>query len=138
MANLKKIKKKEWEMSKKYFSAPGAQGPYSLAVKAGDYLYISGQIGHIDADGKPLASVETQTKRCLEKMAELLKTAGASFDDVVKTTVFLKNQEDFAKMNSVYTVFFSGTKPARSTVIAGMVFPEIMVEIEAIAYLPQV
>lgn len=124
-------------MSKKYFSAPGAQGPYSLAVKAGDYLYISGQIGHTDADGRPLASVESQTKRCLEKMADLLKTAGASFDDVVKTTVFLKNQEDFTKMNGVYTIFFSGAKPARSTVIAGMVFPEILVEIEAVAYLPE-
>ncbi|AAW39685.1 RidA family protein [Dehalococcoides mccartyi] len=125
-------------MTKKYFSAPGAQGPYSLAVRAGDYLYISGQIGHTDIEGKPLAGVEAQTKRCLEKMAELLKEAGASFDDVVKTTVFLKSQEDFAKMNSVYTTFFSAPKPARSTVIAGMVFPEIVVEIEAVAYLPGV
>ncbi|BAZ97504.1 MULTISPECIES: RidA family protein [Dehalococcoides] len=125
-------------MTKKYFSAPGAQGPYSLAVRAGDYLYISGQIGHTDKEGKPLAGVEAQTKRCLEKMSELLKEAGASFDDVVKTTVFLKSQEDFAKMNSVYTTFFSAAKPARSTVIAGMVFPEIVVEIEAVAYLPGV
>ncbi|GMW05052.1 MAG: reactive intermediate/imine deaminase [Dehalococcoides mccartyi] len=125
-------------MTKKYFSAPGAQGPYSPAVRAGDYLYISGQIGHTDKEGKPLAGVEAQTKRCLEKMAELLKDAGAYFDDVVKTTVFLKSQEDFAKMNSVYTTFFSAAKPARSTVIAGMVFPEIVVEIEAVAYLPGV
>ena len=114
-------------------SLPGV--PFSPAIKAGDYIFVSGQVGHVDSQGKKLEGVEDQTKQVLDNMRRVLEAAGASMDDVVKTTVFLVRAEDFPKMNEVYKSYFMRDLPARSTVIvAALARPEIVVEIEGIAY----
>ena len=122
-------------MTKKVISIPGAPKlPLSPAISAGDFIFVSGQGGHKDAEGKEAKGIETQTKVCLEKVKRVLTAAGASMDDVVKATIFLRNAEDFTKMNEVYQGFFPDDKPARSTVLTGLVLPEMLVEIECIAY----
>ena len=122
-------------MTKKVISIPGAPKlPLSPAVRSGDFIFVSGQGGHKDTEGKEAKGIEAQTKICLEKVKRVLAAAGASMDDVVKATVFLRNAEDFTKMNEVYQGFFPDDKPARSTVITGLVLPEMLVEIECIAY----
>ncbi|MFQ5996169.1 MAG: RidA family protein [Dehalococcoidales bacterium] len=116
-------------------SLPGV--PYSPGMKAGDYIFVSGQIGHVDREGNKVEGVEAQTRQTLENMKRVLETAGASLSDVVKTTVFLVKAEDFTKMNEVYKSYFTKDFPARSTVIvAALARPEVIVEIEGIAYRP--
>jgi 2-iminobutanoate/2-iminopropanoate deaminase len=116
-------------------SLPGV--PFSPAIKAGDYIFVSGQVGHVDGQGKKLEGIEAQTRQVLDNMRRVLEAAGASMDDVVKTTVFLVRAEDFPKMNEVYKSCFTQDLPARSTVIvAALARPEIVVEIEGIAYRP--
>ena len=122
-------------MAKKVISVPGAPKlPLSPAVRAGDFIFVSGQGGYKDAEGKEAEGIEAQTKVCLEKVKQVLTAASASMDDVVKVTVFLRNAENFTRMNEVYQDFFPGDKPARATVITGLVLPEMLVEIECIAY----
>ena len=116
-------------------SLPGV--PFSPAIKAGDYIFVSGQVGYVDSQGKKLEGVEAQTRQVLDNMRRVLEAAGASMDDVVKTTVFLVRAEDFPKMNEVYKSYLTRDLPARSTVIiAALARPEIVVEIEGIAYRP--
>lgn len=111
--------------------------PFSNGTKAGDYIFVSGQIGHVDGKGNKLEGIEAQTRQVMENIKAVLKAAGASFADVVKTTVFLTNRNDFARMNEVYRSYFTKNFPARSTVIvAGLARPEMIVEIECIAYRP--
>ena len=111
--------------------------PYSPGMKAGDYIFVSGQIGHVDSEGNKVEGVEAQTRQTLEKMRRVLEAAGASLSDVVKTTVFLVKADDFAKMNEVYKSYFTKDYPARSTVIvAALVRPEVLIEIECVAYRP--
>ena len=111
--------------------------PYSPGMKAGDYIFVSGQVGHVDGEGNKVEGIEAQTRQVLEKMKSVLAAAGASLSDVVKTTVFLVGADDFAKMNEVYKTFFDKDYPSRSTVIvAALARPEIIVEIECIAYKP--
>ena len=126
-------------MPKQVFNLPGAVSgvPYSSATKAGPLVFVSGQVGALDDAGKPISTVEGQTRQLLKKMKIALEAAGASLSDVTKTTVFLVNVNDFAVMNQVYKEFFPKEPPARSTVIvAGLAKPEWLVEIEAIAYKP--
>ena len=126
-------------MPKQVFNLTGAVPgvPYSSATKAGPLVFISGQIGALDNAGKPISTVEGQTRQLLKKMKIALEAAGASLSDVTKTTVFLVNVNDFAVMNQVYKEFFPKEPPARSTVIvAGLAKPEWLVEIEATAYKP--
>ena len=111
--------------------------PYSPGVKAGDYIFVSGQVGHVDGKGNKLTGIEAQTRQVLQNMKGVLAAAGVSLSDVVKTTVFLVKADDFAKMNEVYKTFFAKDYPSRSTVIvAALARPEIIVEIECIAYRP--
>ena len=111
--------------------------PYSPGMKAGDYIFVSGQLGHVDGKGNKVEGIEAQTRQVLENMKGVLAAASASLSDVVKTTVFLVKAEDFAKMNEVYKTFFDKDYPSRSTVIvAALARPEIIVEIECIAYKP--
>jgi 2-iminobutanoate/2-iminopropanoate deaminase len=126
-------------MKKEIVTVTGAPPlPFSPAVKAGGFIFVSGQLGIVDAAGKPLAGIEAQTGQCLENMKRVLEAAGASLDDVVKVTVFLRREEDFAAMNRVYQSYFAVDKPARSTVIAGLVMPEMLIEIDCIAASPGV
>jgi len=111
--------------------------PFSQVVRAGDYLFLSGQGGFKDPrTGKAIHGIEAQTKQCLENMKQVLETASSSLDDVVKVTVFLGNRNDFEKMNKVYQAFFPNGYPARSTAITGLAIPEMLVEIECVAYSP--
>jgi len=110
----------------------------SPGMKAGDFIFVTGQVGAVDDSGKPVVGVEAQTRQTLKNMQKVLQAGGASMDDVVKTTVFLVNVNDFAAMNKAYVQYFNKEdKPARSTVIvAGLAKPDWVVEIESIAYRP--
>ena len=122
---------------REFIILPGkAEMPFSSAVRAGDYIFVSGTTGHLDAQGNSVAGTEAQTKQCLENMKQALQAAGASLSDVVKATVFLVNVDNFAKMNGVYKSYFPKDCPARATVITGLVSPDMLVEIECVAYKP--
>ena len=117
-------------------SAPAAIGPYSQAVRAGDFLFVSGQIPLDPATGAVVAGdASAQTRRVLENLGEILKAAGASFAGVVKTTVYLADLNDFAAMNEVYADFFGSPAPARATVQVSRLPRDVRVEIEAVVYL---
>ena len=114
--------------------APQAIGPYSQAIRAGDLLFVSGQIPLDPATGTLVeGDIATQTRRVLDNLAAILAAAGASFEHVVKTTVFLLDMDDFAAMNAVYGRHFGDHKPARSTVEAARLPKDVLVEIEAVA-----
>ena len=117
-------------------NAPAAIGPYSQAVRAGNLLFISGQVPLDPASGQPVeATIQAQAARSLENVKAILAQAGAGMETVVKTTVFLKDMEDFAEMNRVYQTFFPENCPARSAVQAARLPKDVLVEIEAIAVL---
>ena len=125
-------------MVKKIITVPDApELPFSPAIKAGDYIFVSGQVGFVDDRGEEVKGIEAQTRLCLENIKRVLTEANASLEDVVKVTVFLRNAKDFATMNEVYQSYFLEDKPARSTVIAGLALPNMLVEMECIAYSPQ-
>ncbi len=117
---------------------PVPRGPYSPAVRAGDFLYVSGQ-GPIDPSTQRLSAgdIRHQTRLVLSNIRAILEGCGASVADVVKCSVFLSNAGDFAAMNEVYGEFFGDQKPARTTVEAKFVLPEMKVEIDAVAYKPK-
>ena len=117
-------------------NAPAAIGPYSQAVKAGNLLFVSGQVPLDPATGAPVeATIQAQTTQSLNNLKAILAQAGATMDNVVKTTVFLKDMEDFAEMNRIYQTFFAADCPARSAVQVGRLPKDVLVEIEAIAQL---
>jgi 2-iminobutanoate/2-iminopropanoate deaminase len=114
--------------------APGAIGPYSQAIKAGDFVFASGQIPIDPQTGEFVAGgIREQTERALKNLAAVLEAAGTGLDQVVKTTVFLADMGDFAAMNEVYGRFFTDVPPARATVAAAGLPRDARVEIEAIA-----
>ena len=115
-------------------NAPGAIGPYSQAVKAGGMVFCSGQIPIDPATGEFVSEgVGEQTEQVLKNLGEVLTAAGTSLDQVVKTTVFLADMNDFAEMNEVYGRFFNENKPARATVQAARLPRDARVEIDCIA-----
>jgi 2-iminobutanoate/2-iminopropanoate deaminase len=118
-------------------NAPAAIGPYSQAVRAGDFLFTSGQIGIDPATGQVIAGgIAEQTRQVLENLKAILSAAGADLSGVVKTVVFLKDMNDFAAMNAVYATYLApeGTvPPARSTVEVARLPKDVLVEIEVIA-----
>jgi 2-iminobutanoate/2-iminopropanoate deaminase len=113
---------------------PKAIGPYSQAIKANGFVFLSGQIP-LDPATQQLISgdVAAQTDRVLQNLAGILKAAGSSLGQVVKTTVFLKNMSDFVAMNEVYGRYFTATPPARSTVEVARLPKDVLVEIDVIA-----
>lgn len=115
-------------------NAPGAIGPYSQAIKAGGMVFCSGQIP-IDPNTGEFVSeiVGEQTEQVLKNLSEVLRAAGTSLDNVVKTTVFLADMNDFVEMNEVYGRYFADNKPARATVQAARLPRDARVEIECIA-----
>jgi 2-iminobutanoate/2-iminopropanoate deaminase len=117
-------------------SAPQAIGPYSQAVRAGSLLFVSGQIPIDPATGNLVdGDAAAQTRRVLDNIGEILKAAGASFDHVVRTTVFLADMNDFGAMNDVYATYFAAPAPARATVQAARLPKDARVEIDVIASL---
>ena len=114
--------------------APGAIGPYSQAIKTGNMIFCSGQIPIDPATGEFVSQdVSEQTEQVFKNLTAVLEAAGASLDDVVKTTVFLADMGEFAAMNDVYSRHFVDNKPARATVQAAKLPRDARVEIECIA-----
>lgn len=114
--------------------APQAIGPYSQAVRAGDFVFASGQIPTDPATGEFVAGgIAEQTEQVLRNLTAVLEAAGTGLERVVKTTVFLAEMSDFAAMNEVYARFFSSQPPARATVAAAGLPRNARVEIDAIA-----
>lgn len=114
--------------------APAAIGPYSQAVKVGNLLFTSGQIPLDPATGQVIpGDIQAQTRRVLDNLSAVLQAAGTSLDKVVKATVFIKNMDDFAAINSVYGEYFTANPPARSTVEVARLPKDVGVEIEVIA-----
>lgn len=115
-------------------AAPQAIGPYSQAIVYNGVAYLSGQIPLDPATGQIVAGgIEEQTTRVLENLGAVLTEAGASFATVLKTTIFVKDMNDFAKVNEIYAKYFPVNPPARATVQAAKLPRDVMVEIEAIA-----
>ena len=111
--------------------------PYSPAIRAGNYIFLSGQMGFNDPQtGKDNEGIEAQTRQSLDNMKRVLEDIGSSLSDVVKVTVFLKNNDDFTRMNETYINYFSKNRPARSTIITSLINPKMLIEIECIAYCP--
>jgi 2-iminobutanoate/2-iminopropanoate deaminase len=108
--------------------------PFSPAIRAGDYVFVSGQVGFVDANGKDVKGIEAQTRQCLENIKQVLQVAGSSLNDVVKVTIFLGDGSHFDQMNGVYKSYFPKDYPARSTIVTAMFIPNMLVEIECIAY----
>src|SRR5712672_4265465 len=115
-------------------NAPQAIGPYSQAVKANGFVFLSGQIA-IDPSTQQVITgdVAAQTDRVLRNVSEILEAAGSGLGKVVRSTVFLKDMNDFAAMNQVYGKYFSSAPPSRSTVEVARLPKDVLVEIDAIA-----
>ncbi len=116
--------------------APAAIGPYAQANIIGNFVYTSGQIPIDPSTGNLVeGGIEEQTAQVFRNLAAVLEEAGSGLDKVIKTTCFMDNMEDFAKMNEVYASFFSGQYPSRSAVEVAKLPKGALIEIEAIAYL---
>jgi 2-iminobutanoate/2-iminopropanoate deaminase len=117
---------------------PAPRGPYSPAVHAGDFIYVSGQVPVDPATQKMVCGdIATETRQVLNNLKGILEGCGATMSDVVKCCVYLADGHDFAAMNEVYAEFFGHDKPARTTVAVAFALPGIKVEIDAIAYKPK-
>ena len=113
--------------------APAALGPYSHGIRSGDLVFCSGQLGIDPTTGEMAEGVEAQAERSLRNIQSVLDAAGLSFDDVVKTSIFLADVNDFAAVNTVYAKFMAEPPPARSTFGVGGLPKGALIEIEAIA-----
>lgn len=115
-------------------NAPQAIGPYSQAIMAGDTLYVSGQIPVVPATGAIVSDhVEEQARQVMENVKAVVEAAGLTLDNVVKTSVFIKNMDDFTKINAVYSEYFKENCPARACVEVARLPKDVQIEMEAIA-----
>ncbi|MDY3747023.1 MAG: RidA family protein [Lachnospiraceae bacterium] len=114
-------------------NAPAAVGPYVHAVKTGDTLYTSGQLGLVPATGELPEGIEAQAKQAMENLKAVVEAGGMTMSNIVKTTVFLADMNDFAKVNAIYATYFEGDAPARSCVQVAALPKGGLVEVEAIA-----
>ncbi len=117
--------------------APSAIGPYSQGIRAGNLLFVSGQVPIDPATGNLISdkSIQAQTRRALQNLLAIVSAAGGSADNIVRTTVFLKDMGQFADMNAVYAEFFPSSPPARSTIEAARLPKDVSIEIDCIAIL---
>ncbi len=118
-------------------AAPAAIGPYSQAVRAGDFIFTAGQAGLDPQTGKLRDGIEAQTEQTLANLEAILAAAGCTFADVVKTTIFVANLADFQTVNRIYGARFPSERPARSTIQAAALPMGALVEIEMVAYAPR-
>ena len=117
-------------------NAPKAIGPYSAGVKIGNFVYTAGQLGLDPQTGDFVeGGIAAETRQALQNLRAILEAAGASLENVVKTTVFLRDMDDFAAMNAVYAEFFTADFPARSAVQVARLPKDAAVEIEAVAFI---
>ncbi|MBO8137335.1 MAG: RidA family protein [Desulfotomaculum sp.] len=116
--------------------APAAIGPYSQAVRVGPLLFVSGQIPVNPATGDIPGNVQDQTHQSMKNLQAIIQEAGGTLKNVVKTTVFIKNMDQFAEVNEVYGQYFQEDPPARACVEAARLPKDVLVEVEAVVYLP--
>jgi len=116
-------------------NAPSAIGPYSQAIRAGNLLFVSGQISIDPSTGNVIddKTIQGQTRRVLQNLIAIVEAAGGSAHNIVKTTVFLRDMSDFVEMNAVYATFFTASPPARATVEAARLPRDVSIEIDCIA-----
>jgi len=116
-------------------TAPSAIGPYSQAIRAGNLLFVSGQIPIDPSTGNVIddKTIQGQTRRVMQNLIAIVEAAGGAAQNIVKTTVFLRNMSDFGEMNAVYSTFFTSAPPARSTVEAARLPRDVSIEIDCIA-----
>jgi 2-iminobutanoate/2-iminopropanoate deaminase len=112
--------------------APAAIGPYSQAIEANGMIFTSGVIPVVPATGEIPEGIEAQAKQAIGNLCALVEESGAKIEDVIKTTVFIKDMNDFAKVNAVYSEFFTKDCPARSCVEVARLPKDVLIEIEAI------
>jgi 2-iminobutanoate/2-iminopropanoate deaminase len=110
--------------------------PISTSVKAGNFIYTSGHAGLKDEDGNDLEDIKSQTSQCLRNIEHALDAFETKLEDVIKVTIYLKNSKDFREMNEVYSSFFKKDHPTRTTIVTDLVNPEMLIEIECVAYNP--
>ncbi len=115
-------------------AAPAAMGPYSQAIRAGKFLYLSGQLG-VDPDTGDMMGddLETQTRQSVKNIGSILSSVGLSFADVIKTIVFLSDMQNFSRMNKVYQEYFNIDPPARSCIEVSRLPKNALIEIESVA-----
>ena len=114
-------------------NAPGAIGPYSQAIKVGNFIYTSGQLPINSKNNELIEDIKNATAQCLENVKAVLEEAGTSMDKVVKTLVFLKDLNDFSDMNEIYASYFKENPPARSCIEVSKLPKDAIVEIEVVA-----
>ncbi len=113
--------------------APAAIGPYSQAVKAGNLMFISGQIPIDPATGSVVeGDIQAQARQCIKNLQAICEAAGASLQDIIKTSVFIKDMNQFAKINETYAEFFNAEPPARACVEVSCLPKNVLIEIEAV------
>lgn len=117
--------------------APEAIGPYSQAMIAGDFIYTSGAIGIDPATGEVVEGIEAQTHQVMKNLQAILEEAGTDFSKVVKFTIYLDSMEDFATVNEIYGSYLEEPYPARSTIEVSRLPKDVLVEIDAIAYIKE-
>ncbi|RYD81690.1 MAG: RidA family protein [Sphingobacteriales bacterium] len=115
--------------------APAPIGPYNQAIQAGNFLFVSGQIAIDPKTGHMVTeNISTETRQVLTNLTHVLEAAGYGLQDIVKTTIFLKDMEDFAKVNQIYSTYFTADFPARETVEVSRLPRDVNVEISVVAY----
>jgi len=117
--------------------APAAIGPYSQAIQAGDFIYVSGQIGVDPASGEVADKIEKQTHQVLKNLQAILTEAKADFSEVVKFTIYLKSMDDFAVVNEIYGSYLKKPYPARATVEVSRLPKDVSVEMDLVVYQKQ-
>ncbi|SHG26114.1 RidA family protein [Ornithinibacillus halophilus] len=115
-------------------NAPSAIGPYSQAIQAGDFLYVSGQIGINPKTGEVVEGIEQQTKQVMENIKAILTEANSDFSNVVKFTIYLKSMDHFATVNEIYGGYLQQPYPARATIEVSRLPKDVLVEIDAVVY----
>lgn len=115
-------------------NAPTAIGPYSQAIKAGDFIYVSGQIGVNPENGKVAKGIKNQTHQVLQNIQAILAEANTDFSKVVKFTIYLASMDDFTTVNEIYGSYLNKPYPARATIEVSRLPKDVLIEIDAIAY----
>lgn|SRR5699024_124 len=115
-------------------NAPKAIGPYSQAIRAGDFIYISGQIGVNPENGEVADGIENQTNQVLKNIQAILKEAGTDFSKVIKFTIYLASMDDFETVNEIYGSYLQKPYPARATIEVSKLPKDVLVEIDAVVY----
>lgn len=115
-------------------NAPAAIGPYSQAIEAGDFIYVSGQIGVDPSTGEAVQGIEEQTHQVLKNLKAILTEAGANFSQVVKFTIYLASIEDFATVNEIYGSYLEKPYPARATVEVSRLPKDVLIEMDVVVY----